>query len=117
MDRIYIRDLRLRCVIGIYPVERKDKQDVVLNIVLHGDFSAACASDDIKDAANYKTITKNVIRHVEKSDHFLIEKLAQQVADICLKDRHVTRATVTIDKPGALRFARSVSVEVTRERK
>lgn len=116
MDTIYIRDLCLRCIIGIYPHERREKQDVAINIRLEGDFTKACQSDRIEDATNYKTITKNVIRLVEKSDFFLVEKLADRIAAICLKDRNVQRVTVTLDKPGALRFARSVAIEVTRER-
>lgn len=116
MDTIYVRDLCLRCIIGIYPHERREKQDVVINLKLEGDFSKACASDDIKDAANYKTIAKNVIRFVEKSECYLVEKLADDIAAICLKDKAVRRATVTLDKPGALRFARSVAVEIVRAR-
>ena len=89
----------------------------MINLKLEGDFSRACATDDIKHAANYKTVTKNVIKHVERSEYFLVEKLADQVATICLKDKAVRRVTVTLDKPGALRFARSVAVEFVRERK
>lgn len=116
MDKIFIRDLCLRCIIGIYPRERRDRQDVIINICLEGDFTKAGRTDEIKDAANYKTITKKIIRLVEDSSYFLVEKLAEEIAGVCLKDRHVKRATVTLDKPGALRFARSVAVEVTRER-
>jgi FolB domain-containing protein len=116
MDKIYIRDLMIRCVIGIYPHERKEKQDVVINLVMEGDFARACRSDKIEDAVNYKTIKKNVIRLVEKSSFNLIEKLADSIAQTCLKDRNVRRVTVTVDKPGALRFARSVAVEVSRGR-
>jgi dihydroneopterin aldolase/D-erythro-7,8-dihydroneopterin triphosphate epimerase len=114
MDRIYIRDLTLRCIIGIYPQERREKQDVVINIILDGDFRKAARSDDIKDAINYKTLKKHVIELVEASRFNLIETLADRIAAVCLKDKAVKRATVTVDKPGALRFARSVAVEVTR---
>ena len=117
MDKIYIRDLRLSCIIGIYPRERIEKQDVVINIVLEGDLSAAGKSDDIADTINYKTIKKRIIRLVEKSGFFLIEKLAQEIATACLKEKSVHRVTVTLDKPGALRFTRSVAVEITREQK
>ena len=116
MDKIYIRDLMLRCIIGIYPHERKAKQDVIINMVLEGDLTRAGRTDKIEDTINYKTIKNNVIRLVEKSDFGLIEKMADQVARICLKDKMVQRVTVTIDKPGALRFTRSVAVEITRSR-
>ena len=115
-DKIHIRDLTLRCIIGIYPHERTEKQDVVLNIALEGDLSKAGRSDDIADTINYKTLKKKIIRLVEKSQFNLIEKLAEEVAKICLKDKMVHRVTVTVDKPGALRFARSVAVEITRGR-
>jgi D-erythro-7,8-dihydroneopterin triphosphate epimerase len=114
MDRIYIRDLMLRCVIGIFPHERKQKQDVIINLVLEGDFAKAGRTDDIADAVNYKTIKQNVVRLVEKSSFKLVERLASEIARICLKDKRVRRVTVTLDKPGALRFARSVAVELTR---
>ena len=117
MDRIFIRDVMVRCIIGIYPQERKEKQDVVINIVLVGDLRKAGLSDSIRDTINYKTIKKNVIKLVEKSEFNLIEKLADEVARICLKDKLVDQVTVTVDKPGALRFTRSVAVEVTRSRR
>ncbi len=116
-DKIFIRDLCLRCIIGIYPQERHEKQDVVINIVLEGDLTAAGKSDDIGDTINYKTIKKKIIKLVEKSSFFLIEKLAQEIAGVCLAGKNVRRVTVTLDKPGALRFTRSVAVEITREKK
>lgn len=115
-DRIHVRDLNLRCIIGIYPEERKDRQDVVVNLVLEGDFSRAARTDAIEDTANYKTITKRIIQLVENSEFFLVETLAERIAEVCLADPRVDRATVTLDKPGALRFARSVAVEITRSK-
>ncbi|HMO50053.1 MAG TPA: dihydroneopterin aldolase [Kiritimatiellia bacterium] len=115
-DKIYVRDLSLRCIIGIFPEERKNRQDVVVNLVLEGCFSEAAKTDNIEYTANYKTITKRIIQLVEESAFFLIETLAEQIAGVCLDDPRVHRATVTLDKPGALRFARSVAVEVTREK-
>lgn len=116
LDRIYVRDLNLRCIIGIYPDERKDRQDVVVNLMLEGDFAKASRTDSIDDTANYKTITKSIIRLVESSEFYLVETLAEKIAAVCLDDPMVHRATVTLDKPGALRFARSVAVEITREK-
>ena len=116
MDRIYIRDLGLRCVIGVYEDERREKQDIVLNLALAGDFSDAARSDDIADAVNYKDIKKSVIKLVESSQFRLIETLADRVARICLQHPKVKEVKVTVDKPGALRFARSVAYEITRTR-
>ena len=116
MDKIYIRDLALRCIIGLYPEERKNKQDVIINIVLETDLRAAGKSDNLNDTVDYKAIKLAILDFVENSSFQLIESLAEGIAAICLKDRRVQSATVTIDKPGALRFCRSVAVEVTRKR-
>lgn len=115
-DKIYIRDLALRCIVGIYPEERNERQDVVINVTLEGDLSAAQASDRIEDTVNYKTIKKEIVRVVESSECQLIETLAGRILDCCWRDPRVARATVTVDKPGALRFARSVAVELSRAR-
>lgn len=116
MDRIYIRDLMLRCIIGIYPDERKNKQDVIINVTMAGDFSAAGRSDDIADAVNYKEIKQEIVRFVEGSSFNLIETLAERLAAICLNHPKVVEATISVDKPGALRFARSVAFEITRSK-
>ena len=117
LDRIEIKDLLLRCIIGINAEERKDRQDVLINIVLLGDYTQAGASDDIADAVNYRTATKQIIERVEASEYFLLERMAEQIADICLRDQRVRQVQVSVEKPGALRFARSVGVRIERERK
>ena len=116
MDRIYIRDLALRCIIGLYPEERKTKQDVIINIVLETDLRAAGKSDSLTDTVDYKAIKMRILEFVERSNFKLIESLAEGIAAICLKDIKGHAVTVTIDKPGALRFCRSVAVEITRKR-
>jgi FolB domain-containing protein len=116
LDRIFITDLLLRCIIGINPEEREKKQDVIINISLFADLSASCHSDDIKDTVDYKTIKTKVIDLVEVSSFGLVEKMAEEIAGICLADSKVLKASVRIEKPGALRFAKSVGVEITRSR-
>ncbi len=115
-DRIHIRDLMCRCIVGIYPDERREKQDVIINITLWADYRAACRSDDIADTVDYKAIKKQVIRMVEDSSFQLIERLAEEIAGICLANPRVEKVAVSVDKPGALRFARSVAVEIVRAR-
>ncbi|MFN8459652.1 MAG: dihydroneopterin aldolase [Anaerolineae bacterium] len=112
-DQIHIKDLLLRAIIGINEDERRNKQDVLVNITLYTDHSAA-AADDIADVVNYRTLTKQIIHLVENSQFFLIEKMALEIVALCLSDAKVVRATVTVEKPGALRFARSVGVTVDR---
>jgi D-erythro-7,8-dihydroneopterin triphosphate epimerase len=116
MDRIHIRDLSLRCIIGLYPEERKNKQDVIINVTMETDLRAAGKSDNLNDTVDYKTIKLAILDFVENSSFNLIESLAEGIAAICLKDKRVQSATVTIDKPGALRFCRSVAVEINRSR-
>ena len=116
LDKIHIRDLQVRCIVGIYPEERVARQDVLFNITLHADYRAACASDDIRDTVDYKRVKKRIVEMAEASEFFLVERLAEEAARICLEDGRVARVEVTVDKPGALRFARSVGVEITRGR-
>lgn len=113
-DRIEIKDLLLRGILGINDWERENRQDILINITLFGDLSTAGESDDIADTINYRTVTKNVIELVENRQPFTVEALAADIARICLKQSGVRRARVRVEKPGALRFARSVGVEIER---
>lgn len=114
MNRIYIRELALRCIIGVFPEEREKRQDVIINVVMDCDIRRAAETDQLEDTVDYKTIKLAIVALVEGSDFNLIETLADRVADLCLRDTKVRSVTVTIDKPGALRFARSVAVELTK---
>ncbi len=115
-DQIHIKDLQLRTIIGINAEERRDRQDVLVNLVLTADTRPAGATDDIEQAVNYRTLTKRIIQLVETSQFYLVEKLAAEIAAICLDDARVERVRVTVEKPGALRFARSVGVTIERGR-
>lgn len=116
-DQVLIKDLLLRGIVGINPDERVKKQDILINLVLWADTRQAAASDDIAHAVNYKTIAKAIIEHVEGGDPQLVERLAAEVARICCEvDARVQAVEVTIEKPGALRFARSVGVRIYRTR-
>jgi len=114
-DHLLVKDLLLRCIIGAQDWEREKKQDVLINLVMDTDIRAAAKSDNIADALNYRTVTKAIIAHVEESSYFTVEALATAIARICVVDHHVSRVTVRVEKPGALRFARSVGVEIERE--
>ena len=116
MDKIIIRDLLLRGIIGINPDERTKKQDILLNLVLFSDIRQAAASDDIADATNYKAITKRVIEYVEASEHMLVERLVTEVARLVIVEFGVESVQVRVEKPTALRFARSVGIEIERTR-
>ena len=115
-DFVEIDDLLVRTIIGINPEERVNRQDVLITIRLDADLRPAAKSDSIDDAVNYRTIAKNVIAFVEQSSFQLVEKLAEEVAQLCLRDPRVERVRVHLRKPGAVRFARSVGVCIERTR-
>ena len=115
MDKVLIKDLLLRGIVGINEEERVNRQDILVNVVMWADTSAAAVSDDIADAVNYRTVAKRIIAHVEGGEPMLVERLVQEIADICLDaDERVQEVEVTVEKPGALRFARSVGITIHR---
>ncbi len=116
MDKIIIRDLLLRGIIGINPDERVKQQDILINMVIWADIRQAATSDTIEDAVDYKSITKRVIQHVEASSDFLVERLVTDLARIVITEFGVERVMVRVEKPGALRFAESVGIEIERTR-
>jgi dihydroneopterin aldolase/D-erythro-7,8-dihydroneopterin triphosphate epimerase len=115
-DRILIRDLHLRGIIGIHDWEREKRQDILVNVEMEADCLPAGLSDDFTDAVDYRAVSKKIIELVERSSFLLVEKLAHEIAGICLADPRVTRVLVTVEKPGAVRFSRSVGVQVERRR-
>jgi len=116
VDRIIISDLRSRCIVGINEDERREKQDVTITIHLYADLKKPGQTDRFEDAIDYRAVKKHVLRVVEESKYFLLEALAEAVADVCLSYPGIMKVQVRVDKPFALRFARSVAVEIVRDR-
>ncbi len=116
MDRIRICDLLVRCILGINESERREKQDVLINLTIYTDMRKAGKSDRIEDSVDYRALKKRVLAMVEASQYFLEEALADAVAELCLSQPRVLQVEVRVEKPNALRFARSVAVEITRRR-
>lgn len=114
MDKIFIKDLLIRGIIGINDWERASLQDILINIIIEFDVSKSARSDNIKDTLNYRSLTKSIIEYVENSKHYLVESLATEVARICCVEFKAPKSTVRIEKPNAIRFASSVGVEITR---
>lgn len=110
---IRIKNLRLRTYIGIKEDEIKNKQDVVVNVVIQYDGEKATDSDQIEDALNYKGITKAIIKLVEDNRFYLLEKLTADVLSIASEHPWVKFAQVEVDKPHALRFSDSVSLTLS----
>jgi len=115
MDRILISDLLVRCIIGVRDDERKEKQDVLINLALLVDLRKAGKTDRIEDSVDYRALNKQIMSMAESSQFFLVEALAQSVADLCLAHPGIREAQVRVEKPAALRFARTVGVEITRK--
>ena len=116
MDRIIITDLRTRCIIGVNDEERLEKQDVEINLSIYGDFRMPGHTDRFTDAVDYRALKKQILVLIENSSYFLLEALTEAIANVCLTAPGVMKVQVRADKPSALRFARSVGVEIVRER-
>jgi len=116
LDQIHIRELRARCIVGINPEEREKQQEVTVHLTLYADLRRAGRSDLIEDTVDYRALKKEVLATIEGSSYYLVERLADRVAEVALGYRGVERVRVAVEKPGALRFARTVGVEIVRER-
>jgi len=114
MDIVFLRDLRIDTVIGIYDWERSIKQTVVLDLEMGADIARAAATDHIDDTLNYKAVAKRLMEFVGASEFHLVETLAERVAQIVLEEFQVPWVRVTLNKQGAVRGARDVGVIIER---
>lgn len=115
MDTLIIKDLLVRGIIGLNDWERTTPQDILINIEIKADLTRAGHSDDINDSVNYRTVAKQVIAHTETAQRLTVEALAADIAAICLAQPGARVAKVRVEKPGAVRFAAAVGVEIERE--
>lgn len=113
-DRILIRDLLVRGIVGVNDWEREKPQDILINLDVFLDARRAGRSDEISDSINYRSLAKDVIAYVEGSAHYLVEALATRIARIVVLDHGAERVRVRVEKPGAVRFAGSVGIEIER---
>ena len=116
MDKVIIKNLLVRGIIGVNDWERKRPQDILINITLFTDTRRAAETDNINDCVNYSTVSKKVQAHAETAERLTVEALANDLAEICLEDKGVQKVVIRIEKPGAVRFAESVGVEIERSR-
>lgn len=117
MDIVFIRDLQIETVIGIYDWERKVRQIISLDIDMASDIKKAADSDNIDDTLSYKTVAKRLIAFVEQSDFELVEALAEKICEIILEEFNVPWVRLTLNKPGAVRGSKSVGVMIERGQK
>ena len=117
MDRINIKNLLVRGIVGINADERTKPQDVLINATMLADTTKPAVSDSIEDAVNYRTVAKAMIAHIEGGEPMLVERLAAELVQIAFdSDDRIEEVELSVEKPGALRFAASVGVTIKRRR-
>ena len=116
MDQILITDLVARGIIGLNDWEREKPQEILINIALFTDIRKAGKTDDLAYSVNYRTVAKKALAHAETAGRLTVEALATDIARLCLEEPGVQKVRVRLEKPGAVRFARAVGVEIERSR-
>jgi dihydroneopterin aldolase len=116
MDTIFLLDLRVETVVGIWDWERKIRQTVSIDLEMGADIKRAAATDDIDDTLNYKLVAKRVQQFVGDSSFQLVETLAENIADVVLNEFDVPWVEVSVNKPGAIRGAKAVGVRIRRDK-
>jgi dihydroneopterin aldolase len=117
MDIIFLRGLQIETVIGIYDWEREIKQTVLIDLEMGTDIRKAAVSDDIEHTLDYKAVSKRIISFVEESDFFLVETLAEKIAQIVIDEFNVPWLRLTLNKKGAIRKASDVGIIIERGEK
>jgi FolB domain-containing protein len=113
---VRIKNLKLQAIIGVNDWERREQQEIIVNIEAEFDASRACATDNINDAVDYSALEQDLAAKVQASRFFLLEKLADFILGIVMSDGRIIRASVEVDKPRALPSADSVSISVWAKR-
>jgi len=116
MDIVYIRDLRIETIIGIYDWERETRQTVSLDLEMGTDISKAAESDNIEDTLDYKSVAKRLIQFVGDSEFQLVETMAERIADIVLNEFNVPWMKLRLSKPGAVTGSQDVGVIIERQK-
>jgi FolB domain-containing protein len=114
MDKVFIKDLLVRGIIGINDWEPEKLQDILINITAFTDTATAATTDDLADCVDYRGLARLAQHHAETAKRFTVEALANDLAKLCLEQKGVKRVIVRVEKPGAVRFAKSVGVEIER---
>ncbi|MCJ7433513.1 MAG: dihydroneopterin aldolase [Anaerolineales bacterium] len=116
MDKIFIKDLLARGIIGINFDERERLQDILINITIFTDTRRAAETDDLEYSVSYSALARMIKSHAEQAARLTVEALAQDLANICLQENGVEKVIVRVEKPEAVKSARSVGIEIEREK-
>lgn len=114
MDKIFIKDLRVTGIIGIYDYERTTPQEMVINVTMFTDIQKAAQTDDIVDCVDYEKVANRVKAHAETSKRLTVEALTEDIARLCLETSGVRRVVIRVEKTQAIPFTGSVGVEIER---
>lgn len=114
MDKVFIRDLKIHAILGVYPVERVEPQDILVSVTLSVDTRRAGQSDDINDCVNYDLLAQKITSWVQNAKRLTVEALAADIATLCLAETGVQSVVVRVEKPQAVASASAVGVEIER---
>mgnify|MGYP001826430790 FL=1 len=114
MDKIFLHELKVETIIGIWEWERKIRQTVIIDLEMSADIAKAAATDDVADTLNYKSVAKRIQGFVADSSFQLVETLAEKIAEIIRGEFGVAWVRVTVHKPGAIRGSRDVGIDIER---
>lgn len=114
MDEIFIKDLLGQAIIGIYEWERKQPQEILVNVRMMTDTRHAAQTDDINDCIDYGDMTRKIQLYIKDSTRFTVEALAEDIAEICLNHASVKKVIVRVEKPGVVKGTKSVGIQIER---
>ena len=104
MDKVIIKNLLARGIIGVNDWERRRAQNILINVELHTDTRRAGQTDSLEDCINYSTMSKKIQAHAESAERLTVEALANDLAKLCFEDKGVQKVILRVEKPGAVRF-------------
>ena len=116
MEEIHLEDLKVKGILGIHPEERAHRQIIIINIWIYANLSKASKSDDLSDTVDYEDLKNQVFKLLKASSFFLIEKLAEAIAGICLSYSQVKEVKVKVQKPEALSCCKNVGITIFRKK-
>jgi FolB domain-containing protein len=116
MDQVFIHNLSARGIIGVRDWEREKPQEILINVTVFANLQKAGETDNLADCIDYSKLAKKIIAHAELVRRYTVEALAADLAKICLENTGVLKVKVKVEKPGAVRFAQSVGVEIERSK-
>ncbi|RJP54586.1 MAG: dihydroneopterin aldolase [Anaerolineaceae bacterium] len=116
MDKVFIKDLKVRGILGIHDWERVTPRDIIINVALYTDTRRAARTDNIADCVSYSDVARKIRGYAESAARMTVEALANDIAELCLQEPKVRKVMVRVDKPGAVPEAASVGVEIERAR-